>query len=440
MLVILAMSAALLFRGGELLVSEAAISAILLASLEPTSSGFSADRILEGLIGGGVGLAVASFLLPPDPVSMVGQVAQTVFGKLGRTLEETATALQDNDPVRAESALQAARGIDEDVEALERILGVASETARFAPARRGGLPHVQRYEQAMPQIDFAVRDTRVLVRYAARQVRAGEQAPQLAGAVRELADAVWVLAAQYEQPDRPTALRELALHAARSAEDIHDREPSLMTTQVVAQVRSVAVDLVRAAESLIGEDRAEWELPTEELLARARRRSAAPRPAALKLLQSVEATAPGSGSSCSSTRSTHLTHSKPRRPGTTSRHGAPWRGSAARRRRAWPAAARARAPGRSSSGSPCARSRARAGLRRDARVVEQPAQQHAAPALRRVEAAGAVERGDQLVAAVELRGAQGALDLARDRQRPAVARRPAAAGRPPTTSPGSRCR
>ena len=41
-----------------------------------------------------------------------------------------------------------------------------------------------------------------------------------------------------------------------------------MTTQIVAQVRSVAVDLVRAAESLTGapvKDRTE--LPTEELLA-----------------------------------------------------------------------------------------------------------------------------------------------------------------------------
>jgi uncharacterized membrane protein YgaE (UPF0421/DUF939 family) len=266
-LVILAMSAALLFRGGELLVSEAAISAILLASYE-TTSGFSADRIFEGLIGGGVGLAVASLLLPPDPVSMVGQVAQTVFGKLGRTLEETASALQDSDPARAERALGAARGIDEDVEALEQMLIVATETARWAPARRGGLPDVQRYEQTMPQIDFAVRNTRVLARYAARHVRAGERAPELAGAVRELADAVWVLAAQYEQPGRPTALRELALRAARTAEGIHDREPSLMTTQIVAQVRSVAVDLVRAAESLMDEQpEPAWELPTEELLA-----------------------------------------------------------------------------------------------------------------------------------------------------------------------------
>ena len=268
LLVILAMSAALLFRGGELLASEAAISAILLASFEQTASGFSADRILEGMIGGTVGLAVASLLLPPDPVSMVGQVAQSVFGKLGRTLEETATALQDSDSVRADSALQAARGLDEDVEALERILSVASETARYAPARRGGLAHMQRYEETMPQLDFAVRNTRVLARYAARQVRAGQRAPQLAGAVRELADAVWVLAAQYENPDRPTALRELALRAARSAEDIHDREPSLMTTQIVAQVRSVAVDLVRAAETLIGDYSAPaWEIPTEELLA-----------------------------------------------------------------------------------------------------------------------------------------------------------------------------
>jgi uncharacterized membrane protein YgaE (UPF0421/DUF939 family) len=266
-LVVLAMSAAMIFRGGELLVSEAAISAILIGSYQ-TTDGFSADRILEGLIGGGVGLVVASLLLPPDPVAMVGQVAQNAFGKLGRTLEQTAAALQDSDPGRAEGALAAARGIDEDVEELERILIAASETARFAPARRGGLADIQRYQATMPQLDFAVRNTRVLARYAARQVRAGERAPQLADAVRELADAVWVLAGQYEQPDRNAGARELALRAARTAEGVHEREPSLMTTQIVAQIRSVAVDLVRAAESLTGdESKPARELPTEELLA-----------------------------------------------------------------------------------------------------------------------------------------------------------------------------
>ena len=268
LLVILAMTAALVFRGGELLVNEAAISAILIASFEATTDGFSADRILEGLIGGGVGLAVASLLLPPDPVAMVGQVAQTVFGKLGRTLEEAAAALETADSRGAERALAAARGMDDDIDALEETLSVASETARFSPARRGGLAVVERYERTMPQLDFAVRNTRVLARYVARQVRLGEPAPQLAGAVRELASAVWLLAAQYEHPDRTTDVRHVALAAARMAEDIHDREPSLLTTQIVGQVRSVAVDLVRAAESLAGkQDAPAWDMPTEELLA-----------------------------------------------------------------------------------------------------------------------------------------------------------------------------
>ena len=268
-LVILAMTAALVFRGGELLTNEAAISAILIASVDPTTSGFSADRILEGLIGGGVGLAVASLLLPPDPVAMVSQVAQTMFGKLGRSLEEAADALEAGNPARAEHALVEVRRLDDDVEALEEVLSVASETARFAPARRSGIGLVKRYERTFPQIDFAVRNTRVLARYAARQVRLGEPAPQLGEAVRELASAVWVLAALWEHPERHSDLREIALGAARQAEAIHVAEPSLLTTQIVGQIRSVAVDLVRAAEALREEEQAApaWEMPTEELLA-----------------------------------------------------------------------------------------------------------------------------------------------------------------------------
>ena len=200
---------------------------------------------------------------------MVGQVAQRLFGKLGRTLEETADALEAGNPARAEHALVAARRVDDDVEELEAILSAASETARFAPARRSGLALVQRYERTMPQLDFAVRNTRVLARYAARQVRLAEPAPQLAEAVRELASAVWVLAALYEQPERSTDLRDVALGAARAAEEIHVREPSLLTTQIVGQIRSVAVDLVRASETLRDEEREApaWEMPTEELLA-----------------------------------------------------------------------------------------------------------------------------------------------------------------------------
>jgi uncharacterized membrane protein YgaE (UPF0421/DUF939 family) len=268
LLVILAMSAALLFRGGELLVNEAAISAILLASLQSSSAGFSADRIIEGLIGGGVGLVIASLLLPPDPVAMVSRVAQNVIGKLASTLEEAADALATGDVARAEQALLAARGIDDDVDELEAVLPVASDTARFSPSRRGDRDLLRRYELTMPQFDFAVRNARVLARIVLRHVRTGEPAPEgLPEAVRELAEAVWELGVQYEQPERVTRLRPLALSAARRASEISARGPSPVLTQIVGQVRSIAVDLVRAADQLGEPGAPEWSRPTEELLA-----------------------------------------------------------------------------------------------------------------------------------------------------------------------------
>src|SRR3712207_2580511 len=87
LLVILAVSAAVLLRGGgELFVNEAAISAISLVSVAPANGGFSASRILEGAIGGGVALAVSSLLCPPHPVALVAGRAQQLFDHLGGTL------------------------------------------------------------------------------------------------------------------------------------------------------------------------------------------------------------------------------------------------------------------------------------------------------------------------------------------------------------------
>jgi uncharacterized membrane protein YgaE (UPF0421/DUF939 family) len=253
------------FRGGELLVNEAAISAILLASLQSADAGFSADRILEGLIGGGVGLVIASLLLPPDPIAMVSRVAQNAIGKLASTLQEAAGALGGSDVARAEQALLAARGIDDDVDELEAVLPVATDTARFSPTRRGDRDLLRRYSLTMPQLDFAVRNTRVLARLVLRQVRTGDVVPEgLPEAVGELAEAVWELGVQYEQPERATRLRPLALSAAQRAAAITG--PSPVLTQIVGQVRSIAADLVRAADQLGEPGGPEWSRPTEELL------------------------------------------------------------------------------------------------------------------------------------------------------------------------------
>jgi hypothetical protein len=55
-MVLLAMSAAVVLGGGPVLVTEAAVSAILLVVLEPTTSGLAGSRVAEALVGAGLGL------------------------------------------------------------------------------------------------------------------------------------------------------------------------------------------------------------------------------------------------------------------------------------------------------------------------------------------------------------------------------------------------
>ncbi len=264
LMVVLAMTAAVLLRGGELLTAEAAVSAILLVSLDPTSSdiSFTLNRIFEGLIGGGVALAVSALVFPPDPALHVGRAAQNVFAGLGAALERLSTALTRGDAELAREALAEARGLDPLVHEFGEALETGRETARLSPRRRAALADLDRYAASFAQVDFAIRDTRVLARHSVRALRAGEPVPEtLPNAVSELGAAVWTLAGAYEQPERADEVRGHALRAGSLATE--------GPTEVLAQIRSTAVDLRRAGELARDAKVEAGEAPTEELLATA---------------------------------------------------------------------------------------------------------------------------------------------------------------------------
>lgn len=269
LMVLLAMSAAVVLGGGMLLVSEAAVSAILLVLLEPTGSGLLPGRLMEALIGGGVALAIAALAFPLDPVLLVGRSMQTIFGKLGRTLEEAAAAAREGDADRAARALDAARDIDGDVRAQEEALALGRETARFSPGRRSTRGELDRYARGARHIDYAVRNARVLARHVMRHVQGGRKAPEeLAEAIHDLSLAVWALAAEFERPTYGAA--EVRLHAARAARratQTFERRPDLDVAEIAAQVRSTAIDLIRTGEAGAEDGAGSAEAPTEELLA-----------------------------------------------------------------------------------------------------------------------------------------------------------------------------
>jgi uncharacterized membrane protein YccC len=266
-MVVLAMGAAVALGGSELLVAESAVSAIIIATFEPAGPGLSPDRFLEGLIGGGVALAVSVLLFPPDPALQVARALNVVFAGLGRTLKEIGQALGEGDPRAAERALASARGLDDDLGAARQELLDVRETTRFAPPRRGSRGQVSRFERSLPQLDFAVRDTRVLARNVLRFVRGGAGAPpELPQAIGELAEAVWELAASYDDERREPDVRRTAVAAANRVTALAEAAPDMRTAEIVTQVRSVAVDIVRAADLAARAGEPPPERPTDEML------------------------------------------------------------------------------------------------------------------------------------------------------------------------------
>ena len=251
LLVILAMSVAVVLGGGAVLTTEAGVSAILLVVLEPSGTVFPPTRLIEALVGGGVALAISALAFPLNPVLLVSRSVHDVFGRLGRTLEQVASALGEHDEVRALEALEGARELDSHLVALDDALVLGRETARFSPGRRSSLAELDRYERAAPHIDMAVRNARMLTRHVLRFLRNGGSAPEgLGEAVHDVGRAVWALAAELDHPEPNGAeARRLAARAAARAAESYETDRDLGVAEIVVGVRSTAIDLMRAMEA-----------------------------------------------------------------------------------------------------------------------------------------------------------------------------------------------
>jgi uncharacterized membrane protein YgaE (UPF0421/DUF939 family) len=268
LLVVLAMGVAVVLGGGPILVTEAAVSAILLVLIEPTGSGVLPGRIIEALIGGGVALAISALAFPQDPVLLVGRSVQSIFGELGSALARVADALDQRDPAQAEGALAGVRELDTGIREFEHALGVAHETARWSPGRRSARPDLVRYARSARYIDYAVRNARVLARHVARYLRSGGEPPEeLALALHDLTAATWALAAALDEPVRRNGqVRRLAARAASRATSSFEGARELGLAEIVAQVRSMAIDLMRAADAAAPRGERPEEAESEELL------------------------------------------------------------------------------------------------------------------------------------------------------------------------------
>ena len=248
LIVLACMLTAVLLGGGPMLVTQSAVSAILVVTLQPpTQGGISFTRATDALIGCGVVLLLNFVIVPIDPVRLARREAEPVLRELAGVLDDIAGALERRDRPTALAALRRARDIDAHTQRFLEALTIGRETAAAAPQRRGAREPLAIYSEAGGQLDLAVRNVRVLARGALRAIDVGDHVPpEVSVAIRELREAVLSLDPFLTDPDRTTAVREPAIRAARRASAVLEQTANLSVSVIVGQVRSTAVDLLRS--------------------------------------------------------------------------------------------------------------------------------------------------------------------------------------------------
>src|SRR4051812_9524849 len=164
LVVLLAMSAAIFLGSGQMLATQAAVSAALVATPQPPTGGVSFARFLDALVGGGVALVINALVLPARPLELMKQASEPLLEELASVLEDVAVAVERRDRELAIASLERARAIDELAGPFGEAVEVSRETTRYAPPRRRARGLVESYSDAAGRIDLAVRNVRVLAR------------------------------------------------------------------------------------------------------------------------------------------------------------------------------------------------------------------------------------------------------------------------------------
>jgi uncharacterized membrane protein YgaE (UPF0421/DUF939 family) len=242
LVVLIAMSAAILLGGSPTFVAEAATSGVLVATV---AGGAHGSRAIDALVGGLLGVC-AVIVLPQNPLRVARREAALLFSELGASLDDVAEALEQHDVAGARQALARARRAESAAVAWRESLTSGHETARLSPLHWRSRTRLDEYALAAVQLELAVRNVRVLARSVIRAAETtSDIPPELVAAVRRLANAVREVEPALELRDRSAPI-ESALAATKLATQAVERDPELAFAHVVGQIRSITTDLLRA--------------------------------------------------------------------------------------------------------------------------------------------------------------------------------------------------
>lgn len=206
-------------------VPEVAISAMLVLGVSQVAN-TAWDRILETLIGAGVGLLFNLLFAPPVWVESAGESIEGLSRRMGRLFRDIGAELSGHTPVeRAAGRLHEARRLDHDIVEVDASLQQAEESLRWNPRVREGLLSRVVLRTGLDTLEICAVVLRVLTR-------------TLTDLAKERTEEALFPA------DVAVALNELLRHVAVAIENF----AVLITTQVSANAEEAEDELSRALE------------------------------------------------------------------------------------------------------------------------------------------------------------------------------------------------
>jgi Predicted membrane protein len=241
--VIVAMSLAMLVGGGPVFVMQAGVQGIVVAALAP-SPGQAFTRWTDALIGGAVALVAAS-IVPQAPLRRPRVAASEVARKISELLRRAAASAEDGDVEAAAEVLASARQTDSLLRELTTAADEGLSVLHSSPFTRRQAPGVRKMADLIDPLDRAMRSTRVLVRKVAAVVGRGEKLPPgYREVIDQLAEATDVIARALAENASPDIAQKAVLEVALATSHL-PRTDNLVIETVLAQLRSVVVDLLQ---------------------------------------------------------------------------------------------------------------------------------------------------------------------------------------------------
>jgi uncharacterized membrane protein YgaE (UPF0421/DUF939 family) len=192
-------------------VAEVAISAMLVLGVSQVTN-TAWDRVLETLIGAGVGLAFNLLFAPPVWVETAGESIEDLARRMRRLLLHIGEELGGHTPVeRAAARLHEARRLDQDIAQVDAALRQAEDSLRLNPRVKEGLLYRLVLRTGLDTLEICMVVLRVLARTLTDLAKKRTDEPLF-------------------PPDVAAALEGLFVHLASAVESF----AVLVTTQVSA--------------------------------------------------------------------------------------------------------------------------------------------------------------------------------------------------------------